>query len=93
MAGMAVLSRFDVVTLRTGLDAKVLSRPTPQNVRRGEDTLIVAHNGSLSLILSHFGLAEDRELMNHDYNWFFQHGTYSAIRVDENGAELTCFNK
>ena len=62
-------------------------------VARGEDTLIVAHNGSLSLILSHFGLAEDRELMNHDYNWFFQHGTYSVIRVDENGAELTCFNK
>ena len=62
-------------------------------VRRGEDTLIVAHNGSLSLILSHFGLARDCELMNHDYNWFFEHGTYSVIRVDENGAELTCFNK
>ena len=62
-------------------------------VRRGEDTLIVAHNGSLSLILSHFGLARDSELMNHDYNLFFAHGTYSVIRVDENGAELTCFNK
>ena len=62
-------------------------------VRRGEDTLIVAHNGSLSLILSHFGLARDSELMNHNYNWFFEHGTYSVIRVDENGAELTCFNK
>ena len=62
-------------------------------VRRGEDTLIVAHNGSLSLILSHFGLARDSELMNHEYNWFFQHGTYSVIRVDENGAELVYFNK
>ena len=62
-------------------------------VRRGEDTLIVAHNGSLSLILSHFGLAEENELMDHKFNWFFRHGTYSAIRVDENGAELTCFNK
>ena len=62
-------------------------------VCRGEDTLIVAHNGSLSLILSHFALAEDRELMNHDFNWFFQHGTYSVIRVDETGAELICFNR
>ena len=62
-------------------------------VRRGEDTLIVAHNGSLSLILSHFGLAKESELMNHEYNWFFQHGTYSVIRVDEAGAELVCFNR
>ena len=62
-------------------------------VRRGEDTLIVAHNGSLSLILSHFGLAKDRELMNHDFHWFFEHGTYSVIRVDEAGAELVCFNR
>ena len=62
-------------------------------VRRGEDTLIVAHNGSLSLILSHFGLARDSELMNHEYNWFFQHGTYSVIRVDGAGAELVHFNR
>ena len=62
-------------------------------VRLGEDTLIVAHNGSLSLILSHFGLARDSELMNHNYNWFFEHGTYSVIRVDETGAELVRFNK
>ena len=62
-------------------------------VRRGEDTLIVAHNGSLSLILSHFGLVRDSELMNHGYNWFFAHGTYSVIRVDENGAELVVFNR
>ena len=62
-------------------------------VRRGEDTLIVAHNGSLSLILSHFGLVRESELMNHNYNWFFEHGTYSVIRVDETGAELVCFNK
>ena len=62
-------------------------------VCREEDTLIVAHNGSLSLILSHFGLARDSELMNHDYNWFFAHGAYSVVRVDENGAELMCFNK
>ena len=62
-------------------------------VRRGEDTLIVAHNGSLSLILNHFGLARESELMNHKFNWFFQHGTYSAVRVEETGAELVYFNR
>ena len=62
-------------------------------VRRAEDTLIVAHNGSLSLILRHFGLAEESELMDHKFNWFFQHGTYSVIRVEESGAELVCFNR
>ena len=62
-------------------------------VRRGEDTLVVAHNGSLSLILRHFGLAEEAELMDPKFNWFFQHGTYSVIRVEENGAELVYFNK
>ena len=62
-------------------------------VRLGEDTLIVAHNGSLSLILRHFGLAEETELMDPKFNWFFRHGTYSVIRVEETGAELVCFNK
>ena len=70
-----------------------ISRCVDRVVRLGEDTLIVAHNGSLSLILSHFGLAKESELMNHDYNWFFEHGTYSVIRVDETGAELACFNR
>ena len=60
-------------------------------IRRGEDTLIVAHNGSLSLILRHLGLAEEAELMRPER--IFRHGTYSAIRVDENGAELVCFNR
>lgn len=62
-------------------------------VRRGEDTLIVAHNGSLSLILSHFGLARESELMNHNFNWFFRHGAYSAVRVEKDRAELVYFNK
>ena len=70
-----------------------VGRCVDEIVRRGEDTLIVAHNGSLSLILSHFGLAKESELMNHDYNWFFEHGTYSDIRVDRDGAELVCFNR
>lgn len=61
-------------------------------VRRGEDTLIVAHNGSLSLILRHFNLADENDIVDPKFGWFFQHGTYSAIRVDENEAELVRFN-
>ena len=62
-------------------------------VARGEDTLIVAHNGSLSLILSHFGLAKEDELMDHKFNWFFQHGTYSVIEIVDGEAELVVFNR
>ena len=58
-----------------------------------DSALIVAHNGSLSLILSHFGLVRENELMNHEYGWFFQHGTYSAIEVTEDGARLAVFNR
>lgn len=60
-------------------------------IARGEDTLLVAHNGSLSLVLYHLGLIEERNLLQH--GWFFRHGTYSAVRVDENGAELVHFNR
>ena len=60
-------------------------------IRQGEDTLIAAHNGSLSLALFHLGLIEEKNLLQH--GWFFKHGTYTAVRVDENGAELVCFNR
>ena len=60
-------------------------------VRRGEDTLMVAHNGSLSLVLLHLGLAGERDMFKRE--WTFRHGCYSAIRVDENGAELVHFNR
>lgn len=60
-------------------------------VQRGEDTLVVAHNGSLSLILHHLGLVGEAELLRPD--WSFRQGAYSAVRVDEAGAELVCFNR
>ena len=60
-------------------------------LRRGEDTLIAAHNGSLSLVLYHLGLIEQKNLLQD--GWFFRHGTYSAIRVEEDRAELVCFNR
>lgn len=60
-------------------------------VLRGQDTLVVAHNGSLSLILLHLGLAKESDMFRRE--WTFRHGCYSAIRVDENGAELVSFNR
>lgn len=58
---------------------------------RGEDTLAVAHNGSLSLILFYLGLVEERQLLQRD--WFFRHGCYSAVRLERDAAELVCFNR
>ena len=60
-------------------------------VLRGQDTLVVAHNGSLSLILLHLGLAKESDMFSKA--WTFRHGCYTAIRVDENGAELVSFNR
>lgn len=60
-------------------------------IRRGENTLVVAHNGSLSLILYHLGLAGVDDL--YQKGWFFRHGTYSAVRADETGKSLICFNR
>lgn len=60
-------------------------------IDRGENTLVVAHNGSLSLILLHLGLARERDMFRRE--WTFRHGCYSAIRVDETGPELVHFNR
>ena len=60
-------------------------------IAQGEDTLVAGHNGSLSLILYHLGLVGEQELLQP--GWFFRHGTYSAVRADETGAELVCFNR
>ena len=59
-------------------------------VRRGEDTLIVGHNGSLSLILLHLGLISREQALTRD--WFFGQGTYTALRVEGKKAELIGFN-
>lgn len=60
-------------------------------IASGEDTLLVAHNGSLSMVLKHLGLAGEGTVMTHD--WFFAHGTYSAIRIEDGKAELLVFNR
>ncbi len=59
-------------------------------IRRGEDTLVVAHNGSLSLMLKHLGLEGEDELLRPGY--FFNHGAYTAIQIQEGKSELKGFN-
>ena len=60
-------------------------------ILRDRDTLAVAHNGSLSLILLHLGLAGQGDMFRRE--WTFRHGCYSAIRIEDGRAELVCFNK
>ena len=60
-------------------------------IRQGEDTLIAAHNGSLSLALYHLGLIEQKDLLQH--GWFFQHGTYTAVEIAGGCARLAVFNR
>lgn len=57
-------------------------------VTRGEDTLIVAHNGTLSLLFHHFHLVGDPNRQG----WNFTHGTYSAIEIADGNARLAAFN-
>lgn len=60
-------------------------------IARGEDTLITAHFGSLSLILTHLGLVDREAAMTPQ--WAFGQGTYSAIRIEGGKAELVAFNR
>lgn len=59
-------------------------------VGRGEDTLLVAHNGSLSLVLAHLGIAGEKELLHP--GWFFQQGCYTALDVTGGKGTLLGFN-
>ena len=57
----------------------------------GEDTLLVAHNGSLSLVLKRLDLMGPDTLMQPEHA--FRHGCYSAVRIEESGkAVLEGFN-
>ena len=60
-------------------------------IARGEDTLIAAHFGSLSLVLTHLGIMTGEQAFTKE--WAFGQGTYSAIRIENGKAELICFNR
>lgn len=59
-------------------------------IQRGEDTLIVAHNGSLTLILYYLGLIGEKELT--DMYFQFRFGCYSVVKADADGMKLEGFN-
>ena len=59
-------------------------------LRRGEDTLVVGHNGSLTFILLCLGVLDREEAFSDGF--FFTQGTYAAVRIEEGKAELLCFN-
>lgn len=61
-----------------------------QILRQGKDTLVVAHNGSLTLILKHLRLIGEKELA--DMHFQFRFGCYSVARIEESGTVLEAFN-
>lgn len=60
-------------------------------VARGEDTLLVAHFGSLSLAMVHLGVVSEEDALKPE--WVVGQGTYTAIRMEDGKAELICFNR
>lgn len=61
-----------------------------QIIDQGEDTLIVAHNGTLILILKLLGLLTHTQLR--DMYFQFRFGCFSTVRIDPDGATLEGFN-
>ena len=61
-----------------------------QIIAQGEDTLIVAHNGTLTLILKLMGLISEAQL--NDMSFQFRFGCYSAIHIGADGAVLESLN-
>lgn len=59
-------------------------------LRRGEDTLVVAHNGSLSMALAHLGVLGEKELFRPER--FFRQGCYTAVEVADGKGALLGFN-
>ena len=60
-------------------------------IHRGENTLVVAHNGTLQMILLHLGLKSEQELVNPYL--VFRQGTYTAIEIDGGRANLLELNR
>lgn len=59
-------------------------------IETGQDTLIAAHNGSLSLALLHLGVADLEHLMKPEF--FFKQGCYSAVEISGGRAKLMRLN-
>jgi broad specificity phosphatase PhoE len=60
-------------------------------VARGEDTLMVAHFGSLSLAMVYLGVVSEEDALKPE--WTVGQGTYTAIRIEDGRSELIHFNR
>lgn len=67
-----------------------VGRCTDRIIRQGEDTLIAAHNGSLSLLLLHLKLLDQDHLMLPEF--FLKQGCYSVVEISGGRARLAGFN-
>ncbi len=58
-------------------------------IERGEDTLVVSHFGTMSLIAVHLGVMTEQEVIKNG----FGQGCYTAIEITKDGARLLALNK
>lgn len=58
-------------------------------IERNEDALIVAHNGSLSALITRL-LGAPMEAID---KFWFNHGCYSLLNIQRGKVKLVCFNK
>jgi len=58
-------------------------------IERGEDTLVVSHFGTMSLIAVHLGVMTEEEVTKTG----FGQGCYTAIEITKDGARLLALNK
>lgn len=68
---------------------KRVSRCIDAIIERGEDTLVVSHFGTMSLIAVHLGVMTEAEIITTG----FSQGCYSAIEITADGARLLALNQ
>lgn len=68
-----------------------VGRAVDRIIAQGEDALLVAHNGSLSLVLVHLGLSTMDAILKPDH--IFGQGVYSALEIAPGRNRLLCFNR
>ena len=68
---------------------KRVSRCIDSIIERGEDTLVVSHFGTMSLIAVHLGVMTEAEVIEKG----FGQGCYSAIEITDEGAKLLALNQ
>ena len=66
-----------------------VSRCIDAIIARGEDTLVVSHFGTMSLIAVHLGIMTEAEIIAKG----FGQGCYTAVEITDGKATLLCLNK